>query len=291
MAAVIDVVLPIFAIILVGYLAGRRGLMGPASSEALNLFVYYLALPVLLFHALARVRPEQIFNGPFLAAYLGGQALVLLAGGLIALLAFRRPLEEASLFAMAGVFGNTGYMGIPLAMVAFGQPAGLPAAIATVFGTAIVIAVATVGIELGLSAHGRPYRHVLADVGLGLVRNPLIMASALGMAWSSIGLPVWAPLDRFCSILGAAAGPCALVAIGLFLVGKPVGSGMGQTSAMVVIKLVAHPLLTGWLALFVFPVEPLWAKVAILMAALPAPASSSSPSATTSTSRAFRPPP
>jgi predicted permease len=91
---------------------------------------------------------------------------------LLALVVFRRPLEEAGLFAMACVFGNTGYMGIPLAAAAFGETAAVPAAIATVFGTAWIIAVVTVGIEMGLSAHGRAYRHVLADVtGALLAKN------------------------------------------------------------------------------------------------------------------------
>jgi len=269
MRAVIDVVLPVFAIILTGYLAGRRGLLGPASSEALNRFVYWLALPVLLFHALAKVRPEEIFNAPFLAAWLGGVAAVGLGAALMALLLLRRSTEEASLFAMAAAFGNTGYMGIPLAAAAFGPQAALPAAIATVFGSAALIAAVTVGVELGLTAHGRPFRHVAADVALALAKNPLIGASALGIAWSALGLPVWAPLDRFCGILGAAAGPCALVAIGLFLVGKPVAADPLETAAMVAFKLLVQPLVTAWLALAVFDVEPLWAAVAILQAALP----------------------
>lgn len=269
MRAVIEVVLPVFAIILTGYLAGRRRLLGPDAGEALNLFVYYVALPVLLFHALAKVPTEQIFNARFLAAYLGGQAALFVVSLCAALLAFRRTLEEAGLFAMSSVFGNTGFMGIPLAIVAFGPEGGLPAAIATVFGSAMLIAAATLLVEVGLTAHGRPYHHVVRDVGLALARNPLIVASLLGIAWSALGLPLWAPLDRFCGILGAAASPCALFAIGLFLVGKPVGHGAAETAAIVALKLLVQPLLTGWLALHVLQAEPLWAAVAVLMAALP----------------------
>ena len=235
----------------------------------LNRFVYFVALPVLLFQSLARTAPAQIFDIPFLAAYLGGQSLLMLASGLLAFFAFHRPLEEASLFAMAAVFGNTGYMGIPLAAAAFGDAAAVPAMIATVFGTAWIVAVVTICIEVGLTSHGRPYRHVIADVGMALARNPLFGSSLLGIAWSLSGVPVWAPLDRLCSILGAAAGPCALVSIGLFLVGKQPARGPAKAAAMVLIKLVVHPLFTAWLALAVFDVDPRWATVAILMAALP----------------------
>lgn len=269
MRAVIDVVLPVFGIILVGFIAGRHKLLGPASSDALNRFVYFIALPVLLFHALATTAPAHIFNLPFLAAYLGGQAILLLSVTLLALAIFKRPLQEASLFGMASVFGNTGYMGIPLAAAAFGSAAAVPAAIATVFGTAWIIAAVTIGIEVGLTAQGRPYRHVMADVVGALAKNPLIGASLLGIGWSLMDVPLWTPIDRLCSMLGAAAGPCALIAIGLFLVGKKPSSGAGESGAMVALKLIAHPLLTAWLALAVFEIEPLWATVAILMAALP----------------------
>lgn len=269
MRAVVDVVLPVFAIILVGYASGRYRLLGDAGGEVLNRFVYFVALPVLLFQSLARATPAQIFDLSFLAAYLGGQSLLMLASGLLAFFAFRRPLEEASLFAMATIFGNTGYMGIPLAAAAFGDEAAVPAMIATVFGTAWIVTVVTICIEVGLTAHGRPYHHVISDVGMALARNPLFGGSLLGIAWSLGGIPVWAPLDRLCSILSAAAGPCALVSIGLFLVGKPWAQAPGETASMVLIKLVVHPLFTAWLALAVFDVEPRWATVAILMAALP----------------------
>jgi predicted permease len=91
----------------------------------------------------------------------------------------------------------------------------------------------------------------------------------LGIAWSLTGLPLWTPLDRLCGILGAAAGPCALISIGLFLVGKRISSGALESGTMIGLKLVVHPLLTALLALVVFDVEPLWATVAVLMAALP----------------------
>lgn len=269
MRAVIEVVLPVFAIVLLGWVAGTRKLLGAAASEALNGFVYWMALPVLLFAALASVPPTAIFDLPFLGAYLGAQLATMAAALVTARRLLGRPLEEASLFAMSSVFGNTGFMGIPLALAAFGPDAGLPAAVATVFGSAVVIALATLGVEAGLTAHGRPYRHVAADVGLALARNPLIGASVLGIAWSFAGLPLWPPLARFCDILGAAAGPCALVAIGLFLVGKPMATGPAETGLMVAFKLVVHPLLTAWLALGVFDVAPLPAAVAVLMAALP----------------------
>ena len=75
MEPILNVVLPVFAIILTGYLAGRVGVMGASSTDALNRFVYYVALPVLLGHSMARVDASTIFDAPFILAYLGGNAV------------------------------------------------------------------------------------------------------------------------------------------------------------------------------------------------------------------------
>ncbi|MBM3564829.1 MAG: AEC family transporter [Alphaproteobacteria bacterium] len=269
MAPVVNVVLPVFALILVGYLAGRFRLLGDASTEALNRFVYYFALPAMFFAALSRMNPAEIFDPAFLAAYGGGELAVFAAAMLWGRLAFRHGLSEASLFAMGGVFGNTGYMGVPLALLAFGPAGALPAIIATVFKTTVIIALVTILIEID-PRRRRPESHVLADAANAVLRSPLVMSAAGGILWSLIGLEFPKPIAAFLDLLGAAAGPCALFAIGLFLVGKPIRKEMGEIGAMTVIKLAVHPLVTWVLAFHVFAVDPVWATVAVVMAALPA---------------------
>ena len=75
MTAILDVVIPVFAIMLAGYLCGRFGLLGEASSEALNRFVYYVAMPALFVVSMSRVSLAEAFNGPFLLAFGGGMAI------------------------------------------------------------------------------------------------------------------------------------------------------------------------------------------------------------------------
>ena len=218
---------------------------------------------------MAVVEPARSLNIPFIAAFAVGQAMVMTVSLVAAKLLFRRRFAEQSLFAMTAIFSNTGYMGIPLAIAAFGPSAGLPAAVATVFGSIAVIAVITAMIELGLSLEEGQRRTIVRDIAVALVRNPLIAASAAGIAWSFTGVPLPSPVASFCDILGAAAGPSALFAIGLFLVGKTLTSNLDEVGTMVVLKLVAHPAITWVLATYVFDVDPLWATIAVLMAALP----------------------
>jgi predicted permease len=69
-------------------------------------------------------------------------------------------------------------------------------------------------------------------------------------------------------LLAAATGPCALIALGLFLAEKHAGPKQ-RGSGLVLIKLVAHPLITWGLAVYVFRLPPMWAHAALLLSALP----------------------
>jgi len=267
LAPILNVVLPVFGIIAAGYLCGRFRVLGPGSSEALNGFVYWVALPALLFHAMAKAPVGEIFHPQFLGAYMGAQIVVWAAASLVHHFAWRGNLAQSGLFGLNGIYGNTGYMGIPLAMIAYGDASFIPTMITVVVNTAFVIGVGVIIIEIALNkgsgaeAVGRFVRAIL--------KSPIIMAPFAGIAWSALGLGLWAPVDTFLGIIGPAAGPCALFAIGLFLVGKPVAEGFGEVAWMTVLKLCVNPLVAWGLIVAVFPMEPLWAAVCILMSALP----------------------
>lgn len=269
MTPVLDVVLPVFAIILAGYAAGRFRWLGEASTEALNRFVYYCALPALFFGSLARIDPARIFEPSFLAAYTGGQLAVFAAAFGLARVAFKNSQAEASLFAMGGIFANSGYLGVPLALVAFGAEGMPPTIVATVFMTMIFIAIVTALIETDPSRRADGAR-IVRDAARAVYQSPLVMSGLVGVLWSLSGVALPTSAATFFDLLGAAAGPCALFAIGLFLVGKPIRQDLGEVGAMVAIKLLVHPFVTWVLAFHVFTVDPQWATVAVVMAALPA---------------------
>lgn len=268
MEPIFNVVLPVFAIILTGYACGRLGVLGPASSEAINKFVYFVALPVLLFYSMARVDPAEIFNWPYLGAFAGGSIITTIIAIIFARFVFKIRLAEQSMYGMIAIFGNTGYMGIPLAIIAFGEAGALPAIVATVFQAAVMIPIYAVLIEADI--RGERSIKAAIEVTKSLAKNPLIVASFAGILWSLTGIQLPTPVANFSSILSAAAGPSALFAIGLFMVGKPLFHGFAETSSVTFIKLFIHPAITWVLFMFVFDVEPLWQAVGMLMAALPA---------------------
>ncbi len=268
MQPVINVVLPVFAIILSGYLAGHFKVLGEESGDVLQRFVFYVAMPVLLFYAMARVEVAEILNWPYLSAYLGGQAITFVLAMIVAKFLSKRRLAESALSGMAGIYGNTGYMGIPLIMAAFGPDWVVPAIIATVINAAVVLGIvaAIIGIDLSV---GDGVSGVLQDVVSALIRNPLLVAPVLGFCWSLGGLGLAAPVETFSTVLGAAAGPCALFSIGLFLVGKSLRKNTLEVSWIVVLKLLVHPAATWFLAFHVLKMEVMWATICVVMAALP----------------------
>ena len=113
MEPIFNVVLPVFAIILTGYACGRFGVLGAASSEAINKFVYFVALPGRLFFSMGRVNPDQIFNWPYLGAFAAGSVITTVIAILFARWVFKTRLSEQSMFGMVAIFGNTGQR-IPL---------------------------------------------------------------------------------------------------------------------------------------------------------------------------------
>lgn len=270
METVVNVALPVFAIILAGVLAGKAGILGQSASEALNKFVYWVALPPLLFLAMAGTPVAEILHWPFIGAFLGGVLATWAAASLLGAALHRDPPAILTMQGMSASFSNTGYMGIPLFAAAFGDRGLPPASIATVIMSAVSVGLAVVALELsGRGDDRRGVGRALADVALALGQNPLVMAPVVGIAWSWWQLPVPLPVDRLFGLLGAAASPCALFAIGLFLATQSLRSDLAEVGWITVLKLLWQPIITGALAVWLFPMDPFWTMSAILLAALP----------------------
>ncbi len=265
--ALLNIVLPIFAVVATGYICGRSRLLGAASSDALNLFVYWVALPALLFKAMAGVNLGQVLNLNFITAYTLAMFATWALSALAAMAFFRLGAAEGSLFGLNGAYANAGYMGIPLSIAAYGEAAALPSIVATVISV-LFIAIAVIPVEISQQRETRLLQTV-GRVVKSLLRNPMLLAPVAGLTWAWFGQKLPVPVENFAGMLGAAAGPCALFSIGLFLVGKPLSQGTGQVAAMTVVKLLIHPLLTAAAIFTVFPTDPMWTKIAILSAALP----------------------
>jgi hypothetical protein len=178
-------------------------------------------------------------------------------------------LSGASIEGLASGYANTAFMGIPLCLGVFG-PAGLPPVVlATLLTVCALFALAIALVELDLQS-GQGVGRTLLRVGAALLRNPLVAAPLAGVLVNLSGLGLGAPVLRFTTLLGAAASPCALVTIGLFLAETSGRAAAPSAVARVVgLKLLLQPALTAILAFLVFPMPRLWAEAAVLISALP----------------------
>ncbi len=257
--------LPFFALIGLGYLAGRTGFFTDDATAYLTKFVFYFALSAMLFRFAANLSLAEVFDWQFVWAYLSASFAVYL---LVTVVAFarRRGLEEAAVEAQTGVIGNVGFLGVPMLVLLLGPEAIGPVMMVLamdliVFGSLIVILITA-------RRDGRVSVGVLASVGRGLLKNPMIVSITLGLAWSGLALPIPGPMADFLSILGAAATPGALFAIGASLASKS-AERLGVAIWLTSCKLLLHPAAVAVTALLVFEVPPYAAGVMIAAAALP----------------------
>ena len=243
-------------------------LVGAESSDALNQFVYYFALPAMLFAAVARGSLEQIFNLPFLSGVVVATLVCAAAGFALSVWISGGSPQEHSLRALNASFSNTGYLGIPLVTVAYGPEAALPAAMATVATNVMLFAASLTLLEMfdrRQSEHGRGIALAL----LGTARSPLIWPIALAIVLVAANLTLPVPVMRLADLLAGAAGPGALFALGLFVSRQSMRAGMTAAWPGVALKLLLHPFIAAAIFYGLLSVDPLWAKVAVVGASLP----------------------
>ncbi|MDE0968276.1 MAG: AEC family transporter [Octadecabacter sp.] len=256
---------PFFSLIGLGYGAGRSGFFTPEATAYLTKFIFYFALSAMLFRFSANLSLGEIFDWHFVLAYLLGTMFIYLIVTGVALVR-KRGIEEAAVEAQCAVIGNVGFLGIPMLVLLLGEQAIGPIMLVLVvdlivFGSLIVILITG-------SRDGRMSLGVLRTVGIGLLKNPMIVSISLGLIVSSIGLPVPKPANEFLSLLGAAATPGALFAIGASLATKS-AERVIVAGWLSFAKLVLHPAAVAVAALVIFTVDAYAAGVMIAAAALP----------------------
>ena len=258
-------IIPFFAVISLGFVSGKTGFFDQQATAYLTKFVFYFALSALIFGFASTLDVGAFFHWPFVWAYLLGSGLVYLLAIVVASLR-KTGLAEAAVEAQCAVVGNVGFLGIPLLAAVLGpKSVGFVMLVLAcdliVFGSLIVVLITG-------SRDGRMSVDIVATMALGLVKNPMIVSMVLGLLWARTGYGLPGPVDEFLKLLGAAATPGALFAIGASLAGKsaerPVVAGWLSFA-----KLFLHPAAVAFAALVLFDVDPFGASVMIACAAMP----------------------
>ena len=264
MLAIFVKTLPFFALIGVGYVAGRTRFFSVKATAYLTRFVFYFALSAMLFGFAANLDVAAIFDWPFVFAYTLGTGLVWFLVAMVAL-ARGTSREDAVFEAHTGVIGNVGFLGIPMLALLLGPQSVGPVLLVLAVDLIVFSSFLTMAIT-GLRA-GRVSAQTFGILAVGLAKNPMIVSVVLGIAWGATGLALPGPISEFLTMLGAAATPCALFAIGASLSGRS-AERVEVAAWLASAKLVLHPLSVAG-ACWLFGVTGYAAGVMIAAAALP----------------------
>ncbi|MFZ9948471.1 MAG: AEC family transporter [Gemmobacter sp.] len=254
--------LPFFAVVGLGYLAARARFISAEATAGLTRFVFYFALSAMLFRFAASLSVGEIFDLPFVLAYLSACAVVYALAFAVALMR-RTGTAEAAIEAQCAVIGNTGFLGVPMLVALLGPEAAGPILLLLALDLIVFSSLFTLVVTALREGRMRP-----AGVLAGLVGNPMIASMALGLAFGATGWTMPAPAADFLTMLGAAATPGALFAIGASLAGRS-AERLAVASWLAFAKIVLHPVAVAVAALWVFDVDPFAAGVMIAASALP----------------------
>lgn len=268
MSVLLDVTLPVFGILGLGFAAARVRLLEAGGVRGLVLFVFNFAIPVLLFRSMAGMELPEEIPWSFLGAFYLGALTVYAAGMGLARWGWRLPLAEQAIWGMSAGFSNTVLLGIPIVLTALGPEAALPIFLIIGFHSAILMPLTVAIIHLG-RGEGVPAGEQAGYVVREVVRNPIVMGLFLGLLANLVGLSLPGPLDRMAELLGDAAVPCALFAMGASLAAYPAGSDGVPAAVLAGLKLVVHPLIVWIMVGPVLGLEGIWVPAAVTMAAMP----------------------
>jgi malonate transporter len=262
-----ELILPVFAVIVSGWIAGYSGYLSRSTADALIHFAYNIAMPALLIVTIAQEPGRSLINWRFLAAFGGGSLLCFFAVFGVMSIGASRSVASRTMYGMAASMTNTGFVALPILQAIYGERAVLPAAIATVFVAVVMFPLAVILLEVR-PRDGQGSRAVPMLTVKHVVLNPLVISTVVGMLLSVLGLRMPAPFTAYFGILAGALTPCALFAIGLGLSLEGLRANVKQASLLSVVKLVVMPLIVCGLCALL-RLEPLYTIAAVICAAVP----------------------
>jgi predicted permease len=267
-SAILESVAPLFAVIFLGFFAGRAGFLGEAGIRGLGAFVFNFAIPPHVFRLMAETELDRITEWGFIGGYFLAQAAVFATGAAIGRTAFRMGVAEMTIQGFGSAFSNGVMLALPLLLWLYGDAGGVPALLIITLDV-IIFSSVTVLLELGRRRGGRRGVRVVGQAVRAVLLNPIIMATVLGILYGVSGLGLPSVAERTLSFLGGAAAPSALFALGASLSLRRIAGSLGPAAAMVVAKLFLHPLLAFVIFAYLLELDQSWVNAGVIFAACP----------------------
>jgi len=267
MLQIIEMIAPLFGLILVGYICGRIKNISLDGLAWMNFFIIYVALPPMIFKLLAQTPLEEFKNAGFLIKTTLSTFVVFFLCFFIAKLR-RATTANSAIQGFSGAYGNIGYLGPPLALAAFGPEAGVPVALIFCLDNTMHFTLAPMLMAMGGNEKSKPLA-LLWGIVKKVLSHPLIIATIVGIAAAGTQYQPPDALDKILTLLAAAAAPCALFVMGVSAALRPLKRVPVELAHLVPIKLILHPMLVYVLLKPIPGLPEVWLHAAVLMAALP----------------------
>ena len=291
MLELVGIVAPFFMVIMLGFLAGRLGVFWLESAKVFNNYLLYFALPAMFLSKLLEQDVLSGFDVRVMVVFMLANTTILVLSWIIHGGLYRLSLGETAALGTTSAWGNSGYMGIPLALELLGGP-GIFVAFSLLAADIIIISIAGFALHeidkdraengsgsssggLGLASLGRALRKTLRSIAT----NPFLIPFALGFALSAVR-PAWPDaltvtvdfIFPALEMLSATAFGVALFSIGVGMALRPI-SNVGEAAPMLastgILKLLVHPVSTALIAGFLFDLEPAVFATCVILAATP----------------------
>jgi len=268
MLDVITLAFPFFGLIFLGFAAGKIGKIPASGLEWMNFFIIYIALPALFFRLLSQTPLEELTDLSFVAATTFTTYIVFAIAFCIGVLATDGNIPESTILGIAGAYSNIGYMGPGLTLAVLGPEATAPTALILCFDNTLLFILAPLMMAVG-GTDKQPLTETLRLILWRVFSHPFILATIAGVGAAAIEFQPPTAIATMLEFLSNAAAPCALFAMGVTVALRPVGRVPMELPAVLVVKLIVHPVLVFMLLKWVGGFDPIWVATAVLMACLP----------------------
>lgn len=269
LAQVLTTIAPVFGLILIGYAATRLRWLDPGAGPGMAQFIFTFAIPALLFRTMVTADFAHLDPLPVIATFLASISIVWIATTVLAHTLLGKTGTEAASLSFTAAFSNVLIVGLQLSLDAFGPAAAPPVLVIVAIDVPFMWLVATVQASIANRATGGALHRTLFRLAKSLALNPIIIATASGLAWRASGFAIPELGDRIIELLGKAALPGALISLGATLTTFSLRGEWGVLGMLTVLKLALLPLVVWVLATHVFGLAPLTATVMTFVTACP----------------------
>ena len=266
MTDVLNLTIPMFSLIGIGYLLKRVHFMSENDGAVLSKFAFYILLPPLMFTSILSGDASKSLNINFILSYEIITISIFVLTYLLGLL-FKLKTMEKAIFGLNAAYPNYGYIGVPLCILAFGTNAAIPLALILLADTFVLL---TTLIFYKLTENRKTSLQELSkEIVQRFIYNPLMMSVFVAFIFSIADIKIVTAIDRTLSIVAASATAVALIALGVSLNVSSVKNQKSVLFFITVIKLIVHPILIFIVFQFQTGIDPIWVKTAIVCASLP----------------------